>query len=287
MGSWKRFWTTKRINITVVVVAVLVVVGCLVAVTVQHRSRTAYATAIASCSQTASTLESTAKQYDDLLKHGAADAAKITKDQVDDDATIAALTSAMMPSAPKVESCTATSVKDADAQADELKGTLDWYTTHLSALQTAVDNVQKSQKTLADAKSTLQQSRDAAQTVYDDSLWQVSDESVRTELATLIDQADSMLADGSDAKAADMTALADKLDGHAKAVTDNQTAYMDTTGSVDTGVAADAGATAGLDAGTMAGTDAGVGTDGTLAGTTDAGTAGGTGTGADAGTGLY
>lgn len=282
MSARKRFWTTKHINITVIVVAVVMVIGCLVAVVIQDQQRTAYASAIAKCAQASNNLASTARQYDELIKGEAADVAKLKANQVADDDTLAALKSAMMPTAPRVISCTASDAKSAATQSSELTSTLKWYQTHLGDLQTAIKHVQDSQKTMTDAKAALQKSRDAAQKVYDESLWQVSDESVRTALGTSLDQADGMLADDSTAKPDAMNTLADTLNKQAKTVTDNKNAYLasaavvanpnasdttDTTGT-DAGVAGADTGVAGTDTGTgVAGTGTDTGTDGTMAGT--------------------
>lgn len=137
--------------------------------------------------------------YNLLLNGDAAEASKVTKDQVKDAKTLDTLARSLKEEAPVYAGCTADDKNGLTDAARTLDEQTTWYRTHEESLSKTVNavNESKAAKTLDTARANLKAKLEDASKLLADSDGKVADNAVRDALSKAID-AGNKLVDGND-----------------------------------------------------------------------------------------
>ncbi|NEG90645.1 hypothetical protein [Bifidobacterium aerophilum] len=181
----------------------------------------AFKAAQTACNEASDGLRTRVNEWNALVNGDAATASEVSKDKVMDAKVLDTLKSELDAKTPAAAYCTADSRAELDEAAKTIDANADWYKTHTSSLQKAVDAVNKSvdAKTLKDAQDALKKKVDEARKLLDSSKDKVQDDKTRDALSKLINQAGK---DVKDAKTAGE--LKSKLETAMKTVNDSMTA---------------------------------------------------------------
>ncbi|WP_223847987.1 hypothetical protein [Bifidobacterium reuteri] len=139
----------KGLSKGAIVIAIIVAVALIAATGVfgyRAYADAQFNNAMAACATASEDVRNATNDYNNLLNGDASDASALTKDDVKDPSTLDALNKAMGAEVPVYEGCIAEDTKGYQAATDKLTEQVDWYKTHTTALQKAVDAVNASKK---------------------------------------------------------------------------------------------------------------------------------------------
>lgn len=161
-----------------------------------HESK-AFAAAQAACNAASDGLRVKVNEWNTLVNGDAATASEVSKDKVADSRVLDALKSELDAKTPAAAYCTADTKGELESAAKTITSNGDWYKTHSSSLQKAVDAVNKSveSKTLKDAQDALKKKIDEAKKLLNDSKDKVADNATRDALSKALDAANGNIKD--------------------------------------------------------------------------------------------
>ena len=147
--------TKKRWLIALILLITIIIVVSLAYF--QHDYSIKYSNAQQACSSASAELNKYSKEYGDLLSGKAADASKITTDQVTDAKTVEILASEMKVKSPSPSSCNGKSISTLTDSTNSISKQTNWFKSHIESLDKAIKEVEDSKtqkdKEIADTKA--------------------------------------------------------------------------------------------------------------------------------------